>query len=179
MTYSELQDALARLPNPHPLAETGVLSVVMVGTDVSVKTDTSELEAQIAELMENNAELEKEAVKQDAEVERLEAEIEKAHDALADVKANGATETLRTYMECAKEADDAAARWKEIAESNRRICEEARDELRLLRKRKGLHCGIVMHAPALLRLLNQVADDPKAAPALQTDAKRLREEVLS
>jgi hypothetical protein len=52
MTYSELQDALASLPNPHPLAETGVLSVAMVGTDVVFTVSQTQLEKDFAELQQ-------------------------------------------------------------------------------------------------------------------------------
>lgn len=159
MTISEIQRALAALA-PHPLADTNVEGVEIIGTGLHFQTDASEAEL----LRSERDDLEAECKTLSEEVETLKKEIadgEQAREDLADklheVRDPDSGVTLKSLIEDLAAAKKETEGARKSRDDWRGLMIAAELECKALRKKKGVVSGVVRHAHEVVTLLGYIS----------------------
>lgn len=179
ITLSQLHSEMLRI-YAHPLSSTNITGIQhTAGGAVFFETDTSELEANLAEARQSEARLKAELKEANEEIERAEAERDKAyerneellqmHDAFKD-PASGITPA--TYRQQAEDAEAMRADYG-------RAMTEARAELLALRKRKGIECELFKNAREIQDFLQLCAAGKLQPAAVALHATELRTKLYT
>ena len=140
--------------------DTNICEVHMNSTTPVIEFETGEKDDHGEEIAEIEREHKIEVDGLQNEIADLEDDLRKIKDQYksfqelaAQIQQEGKEKTLADYMETVKYAEEDAERWKNIAENNRVICEEARKELAELRKRKGILANLYANREKIVDLI--------------------------
>lgn len=148
---SDFNQIIARLS---PYTETGISNVYY---DPSVGL-IFELQSE-SDMKDRIKDLESELDDAEKELDRLETELSKSNDNLTVAEEiidkikyeDSPGQTLRAYKERAEEAELNAQKWH-------KECQEMQEELKALRKRKGIEAGLFKNAREILVYLHDSQD---------------------